>query len=598
MDAPQSKIRLLCLAGLFLLGVLIYSNSLNGEFVFDDHDSIVYNPAVKSLGNAFAGISGNRYLGTLSFAVNYAVAGLIPFGYHVTNVLIHVMNALLVYYLITLMFLTPALSGARVSTQFVAFSTAFIFVAHPIQTQAVSYIAQRYTSLVTLFYLLAIIFYVKARIEISSESEDSGKTLFLHYLLAVFFSVCAMKTKEIAITLPFAIALSEAYFFDNRNGLKKRIIYLAPLLLTILIIPLSTLNFAPSKSAAEIVERFDTVTQDARVPFTRTEYLYTQFRVITTYLRLLVLPVRQHLDYDYAVYRSFFSTNVMISFSFLLLIFLSALVLFKKYRLISFGIIWFFLTLSIESTVIPIKEVIVEHRLYLPSIGFFLAFTAIIDRTFSLQRVKIAVIALLVLALSFLTYQRNAAWASEENIWKDVISKSPSNARGYAGLGIAYKKRGDFDSAIELFEKTLSLGRAYPEVFLHLGDIYYQKKDYNRAEKYYHDSLDIDFTAKVRLDLLNRLGKTYEKLGESEKAGMFYIEAVRSYPAVTASYFNLGLLYARTGQPDKAIEIFERALTIKESKNIYYNLALLYKEQGDQERAIKAYNKFRSMTAE
>ena len=186
MDAPQSKIRLLCLAGLFLLGVLIYSNSLNGEFVFDDHDSIVYNPAVKSLGNAFAGISGNRYLGTLSFAVNYAVAGLIPFGYHVTNVLIHVMNALLVYYLITLMFLTPALSGARVSTQFVAFSTAFIFVAHPIQTQAVSYIAQRYTSLVTLFYLLAIIFYVKARIEISSESEDSGKTLFLHYLLCWF----------------------------------------------------------------------------------------------------------------------------------------------------------------------------------------------------------------------------------------------------------------------------------------------------------------------------------------------------------------------------------------------------------------------------
>jgi tetratricopeptide (TPR) repeat protein len=126
--------------------------------------------------------------------------------------------------------------------------------------------------------------------------------------------------------------------------------------------------------------------------------------------------------------------------------------------------------------------------------------------------------------------------------------------------------------------------------FCTFGDIYYQKKDYNRAEKYYHESLEIDFTATVRLDLFNRLGKTYEKLGESEKAGMLYIEAIRSYPAVTASYFNLGLLFERTGQSDKSIETFEKALTIKESKNIYYNLALIYKEKGDKERAAKAYN--------
>ncbi|MBI5847558.1 MAG: tetratricopeptide repeat protein [Nitrospirae bacterium] len=598
MDSAKSGFSLLALVGLCLLGTVIYSNSLNGEFVFDDHVSITYNPAVKSLGKALAGFSETRYLGNLSFALNYAVAGLIPFGYHVTNVLIHVMNALLVYYFINLIFLTPALSATRVSSQFIAFSTAFIFVAHPIQTQAVSYIVQRYTSFATLFYLLALIFYLKARLELLNSAKILAQKHLYYYVLALFFTVCAMKTKEIAFTLPVALALSEAYFFDNRDGMKKRILYLAPLLLTILIIPLSTLNFVPTKSASELIEIFDAVTKDDRIPFTRSEYLYTQFRVIMTYLRLLVLPIRQHLDYDYAVSRTFFSADVIISFSFLILLFLSALVLFKKYRLASFGIIWFFLTLSIESTVIPIKEVIVEHRLYLPSIGFFLAATAMFDWMVSQKKIKPAAIVLLIMTLSFFTYQRNVAWASDEHVWKDVIAKSPSNPRGYAGLGIVYKKRGDFGKAIELFEKSMSLGLLYPEVFLHLGDIYYQKKDYNLAANFYHESLRIDYTAKVRLSLLNKLGKTYEKLGESEKAGTFYGDAVRLYPTVTASYFNLGLLYARAGQPDKAIETFEKAQKIKRSRNIYYNLALLYKEKGDDEKAIEAYNTFRSMAAE
>lgn len=598
MNHAKSGFPLLILLGLCLLGAVVYANSLNGEFIFDDHASITYNPSVKSLGKAFAGFSGTRYLGNLSFALNYAVAGLIPFGYHVTNVLIHVMNALLVYYLITLVFLTPALSGAGLSSQFIAFSTAFIFVAHPIHTQAVSYIVQRYASLATLFYLLAVICYFKARLEFLQANITLTKKHLYYYISALFFAVCAMKTKEIAITLPFAIVLCEAYFFDNRTGLKKRVIYLLPLLLTLLIIPLSTLNLASSKSAVEIVQYIDAGTQDARVPFTRTEYLYTQFRVITTYLRLLVFPVNQHLDYDYPVSNTFFSADVILSFSFLLLLFSSALALWKKYRLISFGIIWFFLALSVESTIIPIKEVIVEHRLYLPSIGFFLAATALLDRMISLQKVRTAVMVLLVTVLSLLTYQRNKAWASEETVWKDVIAKSPSNPRGYAGLGIAYKRKGDFDHAVEQFEKSMSLGVAYPEVFMHLGDIYSGKKDYDLAVKYFQESLRIDSTAKIKLDLLNRLGKTYEKLGENEKASTFYIEAVRLYPAVTASYFNLGLLYSRAGQSDKAIETFEKALTIRKSRNIYYNLALLYKEKGDREKAAEAYNIFRSMTAE
>ena len=404
-----------------------------------------------------------------------------------------------------------------------------------------------------------------------------------------------MKTKEIAFTLPFAILLCEIYFFDNRRKIKQRILYIIPLFLTLLIIPLSMLDMTASKSVDEIAENFDNITKDARVTFTRSEYLYTQFRVITTYLRLLVLPVRQHFDYDYSVSRTFFSGDVIVPFAFLVLLFASALLLFKKYRLISFGIVWFFLTLSVESSIIPIRDVIVEHRVYLPSIGFFLALTAFFDQIISLQKVKITVIAVLVLILSVVTYQRNTAWASEESLWMDVIAKAPNNARAYASLGTVYKKRGEHDKAIELFEKSMSLGETRPEVFLHLGDIYFDRKDYNKAIVSLEAALKIDFSRKVRLDILNKIGRTYGKLGENEKAVEAFEEAIRLYPDATEPYNNLGVLYVRTGQLDRAIDVFERALKIKEDKDVYYNLAAAHREKGDTAKAIDAYKKSKNM---
>jgi tetratricopeptide (TPR) repeat protein len=249
----------------------------------------------------------------------------------------------------------------------------------------------------------------------------------------------------------------------------------------------------------------------------------------------------------------------------------------------------------VESSIIPIRDVIVEHRVYLPSVGFFMAAAALMDQLVPKQKVKITVIALLVLILSFFTYQRNAAWASEESLWKDVIAKAPNNARAYGSLGIVYKKRGEHDKAIELFEKSMSLGKAYPEVFLHLGDIYYDRKEYDRAVQYLNEALKIDFNTKVRLGILNKLGRTYGKLGENEKAVRYFREAIRRYPESTTVYNNLGVLYARTGQLDKAIETFQEALKIKERKDIYYNLANIYKEKGDTEKAIDAYKKYQSM---
>ncbi len=597
-DNQRNALVFLGLVSIFFLCVIIYSNILNAPFVFDDNSSIVYNPTIKSLKNALAAISDNRYLGYLSFSVNYAVAGLNPFGYHVTNVLIHAANALLVYYLITLTFMTPALSGTRLSSGFVAMATAFIFLAHPIQIQAVTYIAQRFASMAAFFYLLSIIFYVKARLAFIETKNFSSKRHLGYYFLAIFSAICAMKTKETAFTVPFAILLCEIYFFDNSEGFKKRVLYLIPLFLTLLIIPLTMLNQSTASSINEVADNFDNITKDAWVTHTRLEYLFTQFRVIVTYLRLLLLPINQHLDYDFRVSRTFFSGDVITAFSFLLTLFALGLLSFKKYRLVSFGIIWFFLTLSVESSIIPIRDVIVEHRVYLPSVGFFMAAAALMAHLIPKQKVKIVIVVALISVLAISTYLRNNTWREEEYIWKDAIARAPNNARAYGSLGIVYKKRGEYDKAIELFEKSMSLGKAYPEVFLHLGDIYFDRKDYNKAVMYLEAALKIDFSKKVRLGILNKLGRTYGKPGENEKAVEAFEAAIRLYPDVTVPYNNLGVLYVRTGQLDRAIDVFERALTIREDKNIYYNLAVAYREKGDQAKAIDAYKKSKSMAIE
>ena len=169
------------------------------------------------------------------------------------------------------------------------------------------------------------------------------------------------------------------------------------------------------------------------------EYFLTQFRVILTYIRLFILPYNQNLDYDYSVSTSFFQIKTFFSFLALLGILLSGVLLFKKYRLISFGIFWFFLTLSVESSIIPISQnVIFEHRTYLPSFGFFLALTGAFYYFFREKYLKIAVIIILMIAAvnTVLTYQRNKIWKTEYTLWNDCVKKSPDKARANNNFGL------------------------------------------------------------------------------------------------------------------------------------------------------------------
>jgi hypothetical protein len=366
---------LLSLLSIIILGAIVYSNTLNASWHFDDSVVVTENWSLRNLRENFNTIfSANRSVGFFTFTLNYYFNKLDVTGYHVVNILIHIVNALLVYSLVMLTLKTPAMVKSRLANhaRFLALASGLIFVSHPIQTQAVTYIAQRFASLATLFYLLSLVLFVKARLHFLQGKGFFSPLHCICYCFSLLSAFLAMHTKEITFTLPFIIILYELFFIDStlKSG-GKRFLYLLPFILMLAIIPSNALKLSGvGKPLGDIIGEIREQVQETPL-ISRGDYLLTQFNVIVTYIRLLFLPMNQNLDYDYPIARSLFQFPTFLSFLFLLALFILAVYLFfKENRLISFAILWFFITLSVESSIIPIRDVIFEHRIYLPSVGF------------------------------------------------------------------------------------------------------------------------------------------------------------------------------------------------------------------------------------
>ena len=525
------------------VGLLAYSNTFNVPFYFDDNTAIVNNSVIKDLGNFFLNSGGSeyisqRYLGYLTFALNYSIGGLDVTGYHVVNLAIHIINALLVYYLVILTFRTPALrsSSLRERSSFIAVLSALLFISHPVQTQAVTYIAQRMASLATLFYLLSFVMYIKARTpEDGIASEERTKVKIMHgiyYLISIASAVLAMKTKEIAFTLPVIIVIYDFIFL--KGNMKRRIMYLIPLLLTMLIIPISHIDF--DKPIGEVIAD---ISDQARYQkaISRSEYFYTQIRVIVTYIRLLFLPINQNLEYDYPIYHSLFDPEVFLSSIFLLSVFGSGVYVMYRYRntiphtrLIAFGIFWFFVTQAVESSII--LYVIFEHRVYLPSVGFFLAcvmgLAMLVERINSKVTVKVIVAGVItaVIMLGSITYGRNRVWQNAITLWEDVVMKSPEKFRPHNNLGKAYAEQNRFDEAISAYKTALQLKPDYAIAYNNLGTAHIQQR----------------------------------RLAEAISA---YKTALQLKPDYAEAHYNLGTAYFKVSRWDDAISEYKTALLIK-----------------------------------
>lgn len=477
--------------GILVLGLFAYGNSLHGEFVFDDIRQVRDNLAIRDLG-AFLGPGGyrlypNRFVGYATFALNYRLGGLDVFGYHLANLIIHLLASLLVFRLVELTFRTPLVRETRLApnARGVAFVAAALFATHPLGTQAVTYVVQRFASLTALLYLSAVALYLSWRLAAESPGVREWRRAAL-YAGVLVSSLLAVRTKEIAFTLPAALALAELLFFPA-GGLRRWLPVL-PVGAIALLIPASWIDFRGP--AAEVAASADRVTR-LLTPVSRFDYLKTQAVVLCEYLRLLVWPSGQNLDHDLPVYTSALHPRVL--FSLAVLGSLAAFAIWAArrtaaragrpsldpaFRVVAFGIGWFFVAQAVESSLVPIVDVIYEHRAYLPSVGMYAAAATLLGLLLlrvapeNAGRVTVLTGVALALLLGSLTLQRNAVWANAVTLWSDAAEKSPGKARPHLLLGEAFDaagKRGEaereFRRAVEI-DPEFSPGRTSLATFL------------------------------------------------------------------------------------------------------------------------------------
>ncbi|MFA7002075.1 MAG: hypothetical protein WC352_08025, partial [Candidatus Omnitrophota bacterium] len=294
--------RILWVAALLVWGALIYSNIFHVPFVFDDRTSIVQNYFIRSFGRLgwYWQNNPSRMISYLTYALNYRISGLEVTSYHAFNLIVHLATGLCVMGIVLLLFKTPRMAqeaAAGAPTEgpgtpwLVAFLSALIFVSHPLQTQAVTYIVQRDASMATLFYYLTLWLYVRFRV-------TNQPWAFAGSCLSCFL---AMYTKQISFTLPIALGLFEACFMaHDLQSFRRGSRWLLPSFGVLVVVYFHMFHRSVMESgvAAQM--------QEAR-EITRAVYFMTQFSVVCTYLRLLFVPLGQNLDYDYPLTTSFFT---------------------------------------------------------------------------------------------------------------------------------------------------------------------------------------------------------------------------------------------------------------------------------------------------
>ena len=431
---------------LVLVIIVSYANALDGPFQFDDIVNIQQNHLlqnVQDLGGFTALFRScpTRFVGFLSFAWNVVMTGLEPFWFHATNIAIHIFVTLMLYKLATQFIKHKSASVA-------AFVGALFFGVHPVQTQAVTYIVQRFTSLAACFYLISLASYYQGVVK-------ERRWFFLGSWISGLFAVL---TKEYAVTLPAAVLAMEILLLGTRpQDLLKHWRRLAPLC-TLPFVPVMAIILIGNNNALDLSLN---KAQSPALPI----YLMTQCHVLLRYLELIIWPTGQNLDYSFPLTNHPDLVTIMIAF----LPFAAVFVAWRWRRLCpvaSFGIVLFILGLAVE-TLIPLPDVIFEHRLYLSMAGIALCIAAAIAETieviFQQNRrpyfIPFTIANILVLiVLAVATRKRNEVWLSATAMWSDVLAKAPTNDRAYDNLsGFLLLEKGNVPAALGVVQRWRQL---------------------------------------------------------------------------------------------------------------------------------------------
>jgi protein O-mannosyl-transferase len=605
-----------------LLGIviaLVYGHTLDVPFYLDDFSSIQENPLIYNWQGTWSNFwqlweaYQLRIVGYLSFAFNYQMHQFQVTGYHVVNILIHFLTGLAILGLLRGLVRTPTLNPlfSENVKRWLPFVVALIFVLHPLQIQGVTYIVQRLASLAALFYISAMACFIQARL--------TKKTLFrIFWIMAtVLLALLAFLTKQNTITLFIALLLLEIIFFHRETiRIKATIALLAVALfigLFVLFLEQSPVFQKQLFQQLPVLEKLDTFTRET-TDISRTTYLTTQINVLWEYMGLFFSPASSHIDYDnnrfittsflyphdnyHLIGRILHSQTIWALVGHALLLGLAVFSL-RRWPLVAYAILFYYLAHAVESSLIPIRDVIFEHRTYLPNLGLAIlcAWLIVVQLPRWLNKhtplIVFSIILILTSVLGSATWLRNEMWRDPITLWQHNVEQSPYKSRGWIILGKHFIQNGQPAQGIDalnhaIIKKTNPDGSqslsVTTETALNMAVAYKMLKQYDKALEWINSAMALKhklrpfdqakflvnqgniFFELARLsNKQGHYGKAYEQFHQSERA---YRQAIQIYPANLKARINLASVLATMGQFDEAIALYQQVLAI-DPNNVY-----------------------------
>jgi tetratricopeptide (TPR) repeat protein len=564
--------------GILACGILAYANTFSSPFIFDDYKVIVTSPKVRHYSAPWRDVyQPCRWLTDLTFAINHAVGGFNVADYHATNLLIHLGAGLLLYGVIRRSLQTSRLT-ARYGNEATGLAAvaATVWVVHPLQTESVTYLSQRYESLMGLFYLLSLYLVVRGY------QSPRPKAW---YGAAVLSCALGMGTKEVMVTAPAMVFLYDRVFLSRSllRSLRERWGLYAGLALTWVV-----LGYLYWLGIASLRDRGGAIMYSDLTPW---GYALSQFGVIARYLRLAVLPSGLCLDYCLAPPKTLMEIlPPLIGVGGLVV---ATLLSFRRHPELAFLGVWFFAILAPTSSIIPVSDLIFEHRVYLSLAS--LCVLGVIAAREGLKRLSVhfagaagfwrtaapAGLAIgVILTLVGLTFSRNRDYRSEEVMWRDVIRKRPDNLRVYIGLSHDLIQQNRCQEAAAYCRRVLAKIAGIPKVPIS-GMSDFQKSGFEH---------DIYFASLIYGQAHNNLGIALLREGKGDEALRHYREAVRILPRYPSARNNLAYALYRAGRTNEAVESWLTTLEFApDNPTAHCFLGMVMAEQNRPREAVEHY---------
>jgi protein O-mannosyl-transferase len=529
----------IAIAAAFGAVFILYGPAMNGPFLLDD-DYLPYRTPLYFNAPWNIWLIGNRPLLNLSFWLNFRLGGQDTFGYHLFNVLLHLLNGAWIY--LALRKLLAWAGTANWSREVTAIFAAGLFLVHPIQTESVTYIASRSETLSVCFFLAAFVVFLFGR--------PAASFPRIAAVLALYGA--AVLTKEHTAVLPALLLFTDYYWnpgFSLQGIRRQWKLY-------------GSIAFLAAAGGAVI---FRTVFRGATTAgfhvagVTWFQYFFTQCRVIWEYIFAFLFPFWLNVDADVPISQNIVDHGAIIGLIGLLAVSAAAWIYRRRFPLASYGWFVFLLLLAPTSSIVPIVDPYAERRLYLPFIGLLLIVAEFVPRWKAGRGTIVAVLSAVLLCEAGLTIQRNALWSDAAALWKDTTEKSPRKVRPSFQLAFAYYLAGRCGESAKEFSRAASLDKPTYDLLLDWGVAYDCAGDHEQALAKLQQSAALQSSAHVYAEI----GKSYAQLGKYKEALDSLSLAERLDPSFAMTYAHRGNILLLQGDKAAAANEFRRALALE-----------------------------------